>query len=604
MSALQDEHPGVQQAAIDGLVQVGGPAVVARLVGLLRAPAAIRTMAVEVLQQLLPTALDAALPLVTAPDPHVRKLVVDAVGHQPDPRVVGPLVARLEDPNPNVRAAAAEALGRLRAVEAVPALTARLQDEEWVVFSALTALAEIGDAAALPAVLPLVRDGRGAVRCAAIEAVAALDRTGAAGPVLLELAAAAEPDLRPALIKALATIPEDTGAALWAALDRSVWLTILTEASQDPSDEAVRLSAMTGLGRLGDPRGTRAVLAAYRRWARPSEEVEACAVRALVGTGDVATLLEAVRPEEEPVCALAVRALGELRAPQAVPALAAVRETSQNWELRRLAVAALAEIGTAEALDRVAEAVEDPTGHVRCEAVRRLGRAGRDADVRALFAKLTTERYQEVREAIVETLVRVAGPDRLADFVPLLAHPAPAVREAAARAIGLARLPEGLEPLRDAMNDPEWTVRQAAAAALGRFDDARAFRPLFLALADDHEQVRLAAVAGLARWDCAETRQALMTQSLSDTDAWVRFRAIERLGALGATEAAPLLARIAASAREPAWLRRGAVAALGAIGGEQARARLAELCQHERPDVREAAAAVLARDGWAAGLGE
>ncbi len=319
VSALQDEHPGVQQAAVDGLIQVGGPAVVVRLVGLLREPPAIRNMAVEVLQQLLPAVLDAALPLFKAPDPNVRKLVVDAVGRQPDPRVVGPLVALLGDPNPNVRASAAEALGRLRAVEAVPALTALLQDEEWVVFSALAALAEIGDAAALPPLLTLVRDGRGAVRCAAIEAVAGLDRTGAAVPALLDLAAAAEPDIRPALIKALVTITEGAGADLWAALDRSVWFAILTEASRDPSDEELRLAAMTGLGRLGDPRGTRAVLAAYRRWARPSEEVEACAVRALVGTGDVATLLEAVRPEEEPVCALAVRALGELRAPRPSP---------------------------------------------------------------------------------------------------------------------------------------------------------------------------------------------------------------------------------------------------------------------------------------------
>src|SRR5579885_2236718 len=149
VAGLWDPHPGVQQAAVTGLIRVGGAEVVERLVGLLREPPAIRNMAVEVIGRVLPGAIEAVLPLLDSPDPHVRRLVVDALGPPCDPRLVGPLTRMLHDPSPTLRASAAEALGRLRVREAVPALTALLDDEEWVVFSAVTALADIGDSSGL-----------------------------------------------------------------------------------------------------------------------------------------------------------------------------------------------------------------------------------------------------------------------------------------------------------------------------------------------------------------------------------------------------------------------------------------------------------------------
>lgn len=569
VDALRDEHPGVQQAAVTGLIRVGGAVVVGRLVGLLRESPAIRNMAIEVIGRVLPEAIEAVLPLLTSPDPHVRRLIVDALGPPSDPRVVGPLREMLRDPSPNLRASAAEALGRLHVREAVPALTALLNDEEWVVFSAVTALAEIGDPEGLAPLLTLAGRGDDAARAAAVEALARLDRDGSTLPALLDLAAEAKPELRSALVKALVTLAERVEAPVWTRLDREAWLTILTEACRE-ADREVRLAAITGLGRLGDPRGARVVLDAYEAWPDGGEEVEDAVVAALVGTADVREIIRAAGPDEDRLCAAAARALGELRAREAVAALAAVRASSRNWELRRLATAALGRIGTPDALDRVAEAVDDETGHVRVEAVRQLGRSGRAADVRSLLAKLETERYREVRDQIVDTVLRVAPPDVVARFLPLLGHARPEVRESAARAIGLAQPPQGLSALCDAVSDPEWSVRQAVIEALGQYDDPAALGPLLLAMSDDHEKVRLAAVIGLARWDRPEARQVLLTQGLRDPDAWVRYRAVERLGALRAAEATPLLSAIAAGDREPSLVRRAAVAALERIGGAPA----------------------------------
>lgn len=567
--SLKDENPGVQQTAVNGLARIGGDRVAQRMVGLLREPPAVRNMAIEVIEQLVPETLDSTLPVLESKDPNVRKLMVDALGKQADPRVVQPLVKLLEDPNPNVRASAAESLGHVRARAAVPALVVLLRDEEWVAFSAAAALAEIGDATALPPLLDLLKQDREAVRYAAIEAIAALDRAGITALPLFELVPQAGAGLRPALIKTLVAITESQRADLWSGLDKEQWLGILVEMLAD-EDPEVRLAAMTGLGLLGDRRGTKAILNVYRQLSQPSDEVADLAVRALVRTGDRQALVDAVRQDEDSAGAIAIRALGELRACEAVVELGAVRRASLDWNRRRLAIIALGLIATEQALALVAEAIDDQTGYVRLEAVRILGESDRAPAVKLLLARLKTERYREVRDEIVETLVRVSGHDVMVQLVGLLQDSRSETREAAARAIGLARLPEGLVPLMDAMNDAEWRVRQAVVEAIGQYQDERALHSLLLALSDGHERVRLASVFGLARWDSPEAREALINQCLRDSDVWVRYRTVERLGHHRVTDAVPVLVALLEEEREPALVRRAIQAALASIEGDEA----------------------------------
>ncbi|MBI3603491.1 MAG: HEAT repeat domain-containing protein [Nitrospirae bacterium] len=590
-ASLKDGNPGVQQAAVNGLIRMKGPLVVQRMVELLREPPAVRNMAVEVIEQSMPDAIEATLPVLDSADPNVRKLIVDAFGKQTDPRVIQPLVKLLADPNPNVRASAAEALGHLRAGAAVHGLIALLHDEEWVVFSAIGALAEIGDQAALAPLLDLIRHDQGAVRYAAVEAIAGLDRTGATAPVLAELVASADSALRPALIKTLVAImggrTNRAMAEFWRSLERPRWLGLLTEALGDEAPDT-RLAAMLGLGLLGDRRGTQPILNAYRELENPTEEVADRVVIALVGTGDVQALMRTVASDSDPAGAVAIRALGELGSSEAVAALMQVRRTSHDWERRMLALRALGKIGTDEALKGITEAVEDRTGYIRCEAIRLLGESGHAMAGETLLTMLKAERYQDVRDVIVEALVRAGGHTVMVELAGQLEHSRPEVRAAAARAIGLAKLPEGLASLGDAMNDPEWRVREAAVTAIGCYDDAGALKMLLLALADDHERVRLAATLGVARWKTPEAKGALVAQCLRDPDVWVRYRAAECLGHQGATEAVPALAAILDNHREPALLQRAVVTALGSIGGTPAHAALTAFLPKADDDLRNA----------------
>jgi len=594
VECLKDDHPGVQEAAVHGLVRIGGDAVVRRLVGLLREPPALRNMAVEIISKVIPAGRDSVLNALRSPDPDVRKLILDAIGKQENSLLITPVLPLLGDPSPNVRAAAAETLGHLRAREAVSGLLELLTDEPWVRFSAVVALAEIGDVVALEPLLQLVKQEDPAVTYAALEAIATLDHDGRALPVLMDLADSVTHDLQPALVKTLVALTERGSADIWARLDRDRWLRRLTETLQADDPEA-QLAAMTALGLMGDPAAARAILAMYAGLERPSDDNVDRAVQALVGVGNALELMAAVEVGDDQVAKVAIRGLGVMRAPEAVPVLARVRRTSADWDRRRLVVIALGLIGTDEAVEYLIEAIEDETGYVRREAVHVLGDFASEAAVQALLARVKSERYQEVRNEIADTLVRIGTHTIMIELVRLLVHPRPEVRETAACALGKARLPEGLDALREAMNDPDARVRRAVVEGIARYFDVKALPSLLVALSDDDDKVRMAAVIGISRWRTPETHQALLKQGLRDTDVWVRYRAAEQLGVHRVIDAVPALSALLSNPREPSLVKRAAIAALGGIGGGLAHAALMDCLSLGDPEIREAAEFVLQR---------
>ena len=422
IAGLRDTHPGVQQEAVHGLIASANRSVVQRLLGLLRDTTEVRNMAIEVIEQVLPENLETVVSSLHSPDPHVRKFVVDMFVKRCDPRAMSSLTALLSDPDPNVRASAAEAVGRLRARTAVPALVNLLHDEEWVVFSVIEALAAIGDPSALEPLLALSRESHGVVSAAAIEAIGDLERRGETLPMLVGLATSAGDDLRPAVIRTLVKLTEISRTDVWARCHRDTWVPMLVALLQD-DELPTRVAAMTGLGLLGDRQGTQPIIDMLRWLEQPSEEVMDQAVRALVGTGETECLIEAVALEQEAVSTMAIRALGQLRALEAIPALIGVRRTSQDWKRRRVALRSLAMMQSQEALAGLIEAINDETGYVRQVAVRLLGDCGHRPALANALTRLKSERYQEVRDEIVNTVVRLGINEGVHEVLELMSHP-------------------------------------------------------------------------------------------------------------------------------------------------------------------------------------
>ncbi|HKY38131.1 MAG TPA: HEAT repeat domain-containing protein [Polyangiaceae bacterium] len=177
--------------------------------------------------------------------------------------------------------------------------------------------------------------------------------------------------------------------------------------------------------------------------------------------------------------------------------------SSTSHTQRRAALAALAELGSGDALDAVRFALADEEPAVRAEAVRTLGRLkGRDtssvgvpallevvseahdselvlaalralgesSDGRALGVLGPLVRSTDARVAVtaVEALARHADARRLSLLFDGLHHTEPEVVKAAMLAIAAEPDPRALVHLGACLDQPAWDVRRLAADLLGR----------------------------------------------------------------------------------------------------------------------------------------
>ncbi|HYG74706.1 MAG TPA: HEAT repeat domain-containing protein [Planctomycetota bacterium] len=107
-----------------------------------------------------------------------------------------------------------------------------------------------------------------------------------------------------------------------------------------------------------------------------------------------------------------------------------------------------------------------------CAGLSALGRAARAA-LPELHRRLTDEVFY-VREAAIDALASVNGPDACAALIPCLSDPHWRVRERAARVLGelRARAAPAALALRQALCDMDPAVREAAALALEKIPSA------------------------------------------------------------------------------------------------------------------------------------
>jgi HEAT repeat protein len=154
LRAMADKDWRVRKTAVEALVAIAGESVITGLIEALKTEdnAGARNSAIEALVLIGGPALESLLPLLTTPDPDVRKFVVDILGDTKDSRAVPALITRLvEDTDENIRVAAAEALGKIRDPRAVDALLTCLNrpNPDWLDYAAAEALGQIGDHRAL-----------------------------------------------------------------------------------------------------------------------------------------------------------------------------------------------------------------------------------------------------------------------------------------------------------------------------------------------------------------------------------------------------------------------------------------------------------------------
>ena len=333
----------------------------------------------------------------------------------------------------------------------------------------------------------------------------------------------------------------------------------LTEAIKDEQPE-VRTAAARALGVFHDERAIAPLIEAIKD---RKPEVRAAAIVSLRQIGDsgaIDALVHALKDYDHAVrwqAAGALNALGwrpssniefilravasghhedaAVHGGEAIEMLANALE-DKTAPRRHAAAAALGKTGDARAIRPLENALADPDNHVRIAAVEALGHLGHGQSGDSLL-NLLNDSDHLVRAATVETLGRM-GDARLVDYIAgsLINDSAWDVRKLAVEALGRIKDERATQLLWQALKDPDNDVRQTAATGLGQIPDPRSIGPLVLTLKDENSSVRQAAKGSLRQidrqWEISAGAQAVVPEleaALNDREYWVAQSAADTL---------------------------------------------------------------------------
>ncbi|HTX67505.1 MAG TPA: HEAT repeat domain-containing protein [Opitutaceae bacterium] len=561
----------------------------------------------QALEQLRPLhskrAIEPVIACLQDPDPDVRAAAVATVTEWKEPQAVEPLGRCLQDPAPAVRLAAAQALPVFHDPRAIPPLIQALEaDDAELRAAAATALGQIGDVRAIEPLLAAVTSKAPETAAAALAALGALH----------------DPRALPAIIGALAAKDDSVGAQAVDAIARfgAPAVEPLLASLHDPKAR-VRARAAEALGRIGDARAVGPLVDLLKQApsadppaadenapAAPKADtdesadaipdVRQAAAEALgkLGAPAVEPLLGCLTADDATVCALAAKALGEIKdARAAEPLVAALlqRQKSGDSDARDALVAALVALGppavaplaahlqdddidirrtVAEPLDGLKFVPTEDADKAAFWVLRKswddLVKLGAPA-VAPLIAALKSD-DNETQSGAAEALGKLGDRRAVDPLVVLLQNGAQEVTAKAAAALGFLGDPAAVEPLmKTAETAPADDTRAAAAEALGRLGDARATPTLVGLLKVSNADLRQAGAQALGKLDYAPKAPADQAAYLVALQSW------DDAVKLGP----PAFDALAAVLGDPNTdVRRGVIGALGKLGDARAVAPL------------------------------
>jgi len=513
------------------------------------------------------------------------------------------------DADDNVRASAAAALGSIGGAAAERALRDALaSSSDMLQLFALDALRSIGASLSVATLRPLVDN---AVTRRAATSLLAHSPAPEALTLLLTLLRDSMAGVRAAAALALVTLdaalgdqgqPDAVARALVGGLDDGLRPRLRELVGHRQIE--VKIAALELCRMTRDAGALRHVLPAM---SDPVVRERAVGLVASLGAAAGPALVELL--PEPPGAALAdyfalIGALGDSEAATPPRLVAALIDGLAHPDPATACVAAgaLGRLGDAAAFAPLAEALAaaDPLGEAAADALaelaQRLGPGSPPVQALLRGAALATG----ARARNLCRVLAAVGHGEESPFVPplvaLLGAEEAAVRVAAATALGaIGGEHEGVTALCLALADEHPAVRAAACRSLGQLGAAAACQALLQASADDSAQVRAAAVQALVSLDNPVALARLREIVLSDSAPAVVIPALAGLGHSGSDLDLTMLMSLCRSSDHE--VAKAAARGLVRFSAHRATAAVLGLLDHERWDVRWAAAEVLAERG-------
>jgi len=461
-----------------------------------------------------------------------RARAAESLGYRGQAPAVAALLGVLERPEAShrVRRSVYTALGNLGDPRALPALHGCLEREQREELRAgcVTALAALGDPSSLPVLLEAFEtDGHILVRSRTVEALGSFPQTDSLALLTRLLSGKGNSSLRRRAIRALGRTgaPQATGPLL-AALEAA-------------RGEGERLEIVEALGRLGDPAATEALAELLTTAQGPALRTRIAIALAAVRDGSAYGLLvEMLSDELTAIRHFAVQGLKELGRPETAGPLVALYREPQG------------DLAALSPEDLVAEAppVLSALG-LQIEALRALIAVDPVAGLPALLdgarpreVARVSQKALKVAEGFYERrrlALHGLGYSRARDAAALLSgaaglgDPDPRLRAVAVRSLGVLGFAEAVDQVTPMLDDPSPEVRWTAAKVLGRLADRRAVAPLIARLSDETAEVRRQAALGLGYLGDPAARDALARTAERDSSESVRTAASYALELLG-----------------------------------------------------------------------
>ncbi|HSW63265.1 MAG TPA: HEAT repeat domain-containing protein [Dissulfurispiraceae bacterium] len=567
IQALSDPNPGVQDAAMRSLIAIGGEVTAYMVLPLLREGTYLRNTALIILARLGAVTVPFLYVLLEDKDPDIRKFAIDLMCDIRESVQCERLLPMLRDENANVRAAAAKAVGELGYADAVSYLEETLKDEEWVCFYALQSLGELEARASAPFIVELLKSPSEVVRFSAIETLGKIG-TPEVSETLISYLFSASGDERSAIVKSIVQI---------GITPAMVGLTEHLIRMLKDGDWEDKLIALRGIEVL-NARSAVPLLVDFVGALDPAmpdtEERHSVISRTILSIDSESELLKLLAFPEMKYRgkAFAIELLGELGSKKAVPVIMdSLSATSRD--LRRASAEALGDIGDASSIGPLLETSQkDVDAHVRKCAIEALGKIGTMDAFQPLLHLLSIEKYTDIIEKIVESLLRInAG-----QFVAGLSSCSKGVRTIAAGRIADVGI------LLNLAGDEDRNVKFAAIKGLGRIATAEALERLRSFIRDPDPEIRKIAVVAMGVAQCCS---AELFAILNDENPWVRVYAVKAIAE--ACEPEIILQKLEAVLDDPFIpVVMSALDVIREIGGQEAYELLVQHRENKNGDVR------------------
>lgn len=573
----------------------------------------VRSTAMLALERIGRPAVRPLIEVLSSPGSSLmRQAAAVVLGKLRDPRACRSLTNALQDPDREIVVAVTHALGYMGAIAVEPLKDCLNHRADEVGEALAAALGMVGKPAVKMVLFALERENA-AVQLWATEALCRMGNkvtaelidalrdphsfAGVRRGAAQALGCMEDERAIPPLVAALEDLDNSVREVSIEALVRLASLAMpeLLQALRHPH-ELIRLGAVRVLGRIGDPEALPGLKQAVAD--RRSLAVRAAAVQSLSHFQDdeiVPILVRCLGDRAPVVSQAAVAALAATHRREAIPPLLHALKQKRDWQVRRDIVRGLGELRATDAVEPLVDALRASEWQLKEAAAMALAAIG---DCRVLEPLAQTLLDDKVGDVAVEALVTFGSP-AVEAVRSYLDHPRLAVQQRTLQVLGRVPAPAAVEAIAPLLDRRDPILRALAAEALGNTGVPDACSHLIHALRDSQDKVRMEAVKAVARLGCTGAADLLVELSKPEADVeWrIRLEVVKAMGCFGGDRAIAVLC--AALLGDPApVVREESARALGRLGDREATAALSLALESGlTTEVRKAAAYALGQIG-------